>query len=128
MGVNPDEVESSSNEAVSRHGITSAISNVGPSDQDLRLTDQLEICLRQNGLFEDDVGLSRRMEVLRKINGLVNSWIKSVSLQKVRENFYPVSRRILIEFFLGPSRGSCRNRWWKSIHFWILSAWCSYFG
>lgn len=82
MGINPEAPMAASSPG-NRYGITSAISESAPTPEDLKLTEQLEECLRQFGLFETEEELGRRMEVLRRINGLVKDWVKTVSLEKV---------------------------------------------
>lgn len=83
MGINPDAPMAASSPSNRSYGITSAISESAPSSEDIKLTEQLEECLRQYGLFETDEELARRMEVLRRINTLVKDWVKAVSLEKV---------------------------------------------
>lgn len=66
-----------------RYGITSPISEAGPTEDDLKRTEALDKCLRQYKVYESDDELNSRMEVLRKINTLVKEWVKQVSLSKV---------------------------------------------
>lgn len=67
-----------------RYGITSPISEAGPTEEDKKQTDGLDQCLRLYKIYESDEELNSRMEVLRKINNLVKEWVKQVSLSKVR--------------------------------------------
>lgn len=85
MGVNPVDSASTSS-SISRyhvHGITSSISNAEPTSEDLKMTGELEVCLRLYGLFEDESELAHRVDVLQRINTLVKNWIKEVTLEKV---------------------------------------------
>ncbi|XP_074650766.1 poly(A) polymerase beta-like [Tubulanus polymorphus] len=63
-------------------GITSPITLAGPKPFDIELSSKLEETMKPFGVFESDVELTHRMEVLCKINNLVKLWIKEVSLSK----------------------------------------------
>lgn len=63
-------------------GMTSAISLADPKTSDLERSRELEEYLREAGMFESDIELNHRFEVLRKLNNLVKQWIKEVSLRK----------------------------------------------
>jgi poly(A) polymerase Pap1 len=39
--------------------------------------------MRKCGLFESDVDMHKRLEVLRRINAMVKKWVKDVSVDKV---------------------------------------------
>ncbi|XP_023210754.1 poly(A) polymerase beta-like [Centruroides sculpturatus] len=63
-------------------GVTSPISTAGPKPIDIQRTKELEESLKQYGLFESDMELDHRMEVLSKINELFKQWIKDISIKK----------------------------------------------
>ncbi|XP_064623945.1 poly(A) polymerase type 3-like [Lineus longissimus] len=63
-------------------GITSPISLAGPKPFDEELTKKLEEAMKPFGVFECEIELAHRIEVLSKINELVNQWIKEVSIAK----------------------------------------------
>ncbi|XP_070569664.1 poly(A) polymerase beta-like [Ptychodera flava] len=64
------------------YGITSPISLASPKPADLELTKKLEEALVPFDVFESNIELNHRMEVLAKLNKLVKEWIKQVSLSK----------------------------------------------
>ncbi|XP_064078258.1 poly(A) polymerase type 3-like isoform X3 [Macrobrachium nipponense] len=61
-------------------GMTSAISLAGPKPSDLLQTRKLEEYLREAQMFETDEEMNHRFEVLGKLNDLVRSWIRDVSV------------------------------------------------
>uniref|UniRef100_A0A6A7FS07 Poly(A) polymerase n=1 Tax=Hirondellea gigas TaxID=1518452 RepID=A0A6A7FS07_9CRUS len=63
-------------------GMTSAISLATPKQQDTIKTAELEAYLREADMFESDVELEHRFEVLGKLNALVKEWIRESSLAK----------------------------------------------
>lgn len=63
-------------------GITSPISLSEPTPQDLELSATLEESMKQYGVFENSEELAKRVEVLNKINILVDQWIREVSIAK----------------------------------------------
>lgn len=73
---------SSSSSSTKTCGVTSPISTAGPKPVDIQRTKELEESLKQYGLFESDMELDHRMEVLSKINELVKQWIRDVSIKK----------------------------------------------
>ncbi len=78
-------------------GVSPPIALVPADELDLRLTDELEQCLRSYNLFESEEDMSKRMDVLGKINLLVKQWVREVSIQKVK--------RFAFEFFSGGCGG-----------------------
>lgn len=65
------------------YGITSPISMAEPKESDIQATVELEECLRSFDLFESDQEMTHRMQVLAKINELVQKWIGEVSAKKL---------------------------------------------
>lgn len=63
-------------------GMTSAISMAAPKQEDLDRTVELEESLKPHKVFESEAELNHRMEILAKLNTLVKSWIKDVSISK----------------------------------------------
>ena len=63
-------------------GMTSAISLAEPKPSDMQRSRELEDYLREAGMFESDIELNHRYEVLVKLDDLVKQWIKEVSLNK----------------------------------------------
>ena len=64
------------------YGISRPISLDFPSPSDLSATRNLEETLRSYDYFESDAELAHRIDVLTKLNRLVRSWIRDVSLAK----------------------------------------------
>ena len=64
-------------------GITSPISVAEPKDNELKASDDLEECLRSFDLFESELEMQHRMNVLSKLNETVQSWIRDVSSKKM---------------------------------------------
>ncbi|VDM56506.1 unnamed protein product [Angiostrongylus costaricensis] len=64
-------------------GVSQPISKALPDARDLRLTAQLVECLKSFNLFETDEEMHARIEVLRKLNSLVKSWVRKVSESKL---------------------------------------------
>ena len=52
--------------------------------QELALTEQMRQQLLPYNVFDTDEGMAHRRRVLGKMNDLVRSWIRQVSLEKVR--------------------------------------------
>lgn len=61
-------------------GMTSAISMAGPKPEDLERTRDLEKSLESFNAFESEADLNHRMEILAKLNVLVKSWVREVSI------------------------------------------------
>lgn len=57
-----------------------AISTAQPKPEDIQATNDLEKCLIQFNVFESERELNHRMEVLAKLNTLVNEFIKDLSI------------------------------------------------
>jgi poly(A) polymerase len=64
-------------------GITSPISLAEPKESDIKASLQLESCLRSYDLFESELEMQHRMNVLSKLNELLQNWIKEVSAKKM---------------------------------------------
>jgi poly(A) polymerase len=64
-------------------GITSPISLAEPKECDINATLQLESCLRSYDLFESELEMQHRMNVLSKLNELMQNWIKDISAKKM---------------------------------------------
>ena len=60
------------------------VSLKGPDEKENELTKKLEETLRNYNVFESDSELRHRMEVLQKINTLFKDWIRTISINKVR--------------------------------------------
>ncbi|KAK3873200.1 hypothetical protein Pcinc_021769 [Petrolisthes cinctipes] len=73
-------IEGDNMDASKTLGMTSAISLAKPKPSDFEHTRELEDYLRQALMFEKDSELNHRFDVLRKLNALVTSWIKDVSI------------------------------------------------
>ncbi|KAI6189711.1 Poly(A) polymerase and Nucleotidyltransferase domain containing protein [Aphelenchoides bicaudatus] len=69
--------------ATEQYGVSMPISTEPPTEQELKFTDQLNDCLNSFNLFENDEELQKRLEVLRRINALVRTWVRKVSEEKV---------------------------------------------
>lgn len=63
--------------APTRLGVSDPVSLAGPTPEDRRATDALEVLLRARGLYEDDAGRQLRERVLGKLNELVTAWLQS---------------------------------------------------
>lgn len=63
-------------------GMTSAISLSGPKPEDLLKTIELKESLEPFDAFETEAELNHRMEILAKLNVLVKTWVKDVSIAK----------------------------------------------
>lgn len=63
-------------------GMTSAISLATPKQEDLQKTIELEKALEPYNVIENEQELNHRMEILAKLNTLVKSWVKDVSVSK----------------------------------------------
>lgn len=61
-------------------GMTSAISLAKPKASDLEHTRELSEYLKEAGMFEEDSELNHRFEVLGKLNTLVRTWIRDISI------------------------------------------------
>lgn len=68
---------------VPQYGISQPICVKMPTERELRLTNELIECLKTFDIFETEEEMKKRIEVLRKINSLVKTWVKDVSKKKV---------------------------------------------
>ncbi|KPM03969.1 poly(A) polymerase-like protein 2 [Sarcoptes scabiei] len=64
-------------------GVTAPISMLGPKEQDLIATKELENCLRSNELLETDEELTKRCIILSQLNKTLKEWVKDVSMKKL---------------------------------------------
>jgi len=63
-------------------GMTSAINTSSPRPEDIRQTKALEETLRPYGCFESMQEMNHRMEVLGKLDNLVKTWVRDLSILK----------------------------------------------
>lgn len=63
-------------------GMTSAISTAGPKPEDIQRTNELRKSLEPYDAFETETELNHRMEILSKLNVLVKTWVRDVSIVK----------------------------------------------
>lgn len=64
------------------HGMTSAISLAEPKPEDLVKTEELRKSLESYNVFEEELELNHRVEILAKLDTLVKQWIRDVSISK----------------------------------------------
>ena len=76
-------------------GVTSPISVAEPQDSDLKASRDLEECLRSYDLFESELEMQLRMDVLSKLNESVQKWIRDISAKKMpKQNAEQMSGKI----------------------------------
>ncbi|KAM3968626.1 poly(A) polymerase hiiragi isoform 1-T2 [Aphomia sociella] len=63
-------------------GMTSAISMAGPKPIDIEKTNELKESLIPHGVFESEIDLHHRMEILGQLHRLVRQWIRDESIRK----------------------------------------------
>lgn len=63
-------------------GMTSAISTAGPKPEDIQSTLDLAKVMEPFNVFESEVEMNHRMEILAKLNQLVKEWVRDVSIAK----------------------------------------------
>ncbi|OAD79987.1 hypothetical protein PHYBLDRAFT_185012 [Phycomyces blakesleeanus NRRL 1555(-)] len=63
-------------------GVTAPISLVGPTEQELKLSEDLVKTLQNNGLFESEQDAQKRVVVLGKLNLMVKDFVYRVSKSK----------------------------------------------
>lgn len=68
---------------VPQYGVSQPICIKMPTEREFRLTQELEACLHTFGIYETEDEMQKRLEVLRRINTLVKTWVKKVSEEKV---------------------------------------------
>lgn len=73
---------STENDKPKTFGMTSAISLSGPKPEDIQRTVELQKSLEPFDAFETEAELNHRMEILAKLNILVKTWVKDVSISK----------------------------------------------
>ncbi|ESN96882.1 hypothetical protein HELRODRAFT_86051 [Helobdella robusta] len=81
----PNTSSSSSLPAVNKiktHGVTGPISLAKPKPEELKLTEQLDIFLHNNDMYETQDEIIKRMDVFRKLVQLVNIWTKDMAVVK----------------------------------------------
>ncbi|KAE9551057.1 hypothetical protein FO519_005724 [Halicephalobus sp. NKZ332] len=67
---------------MAQYGVSQPISMQGPTEEELKLSVELEQELRTFNYFETEEELQKRLDVLRRINHLVKNWVKQISIQK----------------------------------------------
>ena len=65
------------------YGITSPVSNAGPSENDINCAKSLVETIAPFGVFEDKDEVDQRLAVLGKLNTLVKQFVRRVSEEKV---------------------------------------------
>lgn len=65
-----------------KYGLTSAISTVGPTPEDLQMSIELNRSMVPFGVFETAAEMDHRMQILNKLNVLVKKWVRDVSISK----------------------------------------------
>lgn len=63
-------------------GMTSAISTAKPKPEDIEATISLRKALEQFNVFESEPALNHRMAILAKLNAMVNTFIKDLSISQ----------------------------------------------
>lgn len=63
-------------------GMTSAISLASAKPEDIQRTKELQKALEPYDAFETEAELNHRMEILSKLNVLVKTWVRDVSIAK----------------------------------------------
>lgn len=79
---NNKENEAQKNAKLSTLGMTSAISTALPKENDLKRTSELQETLKSYDIFESEQELNHRMLTLSKLNSLVKTWIKNLSIER----------------------------------------------
>ena len=79
---NSDSDHNNSQIPVRSYGITQPISMKFPDPSDYRATKNLEDTLRSYDYFESSEELSRRVQIMAKLNVLAREWIRDVSLSR----------------------------------------------
>lgn len=74
--------ESNKEEMTKTLGMTSAISTALPKPEDIQRTKELEKSLEPYDAFETEAELNHRMEILSKLNVLVKTWVRDISISK----------------------------------------------
>ena len=73
------------------YGITSPVSNTGPTESDKICTKHLVDTIAPFGVFEDKDEVDKRLAVLGRLNTLVKQFVRRVSEEKVCRDFFVVS-------------------------------------
>ncbi|ESN90846.1 hypothetical protein HELRODRAFT_90755, partial [Helobdella robusta] len=76
---------STSSSAVNKNktvGVTGPISLAEPKPEELKLTEQLDVYLHTNDMYETPEEITKRIDVLRKIVQLVDIWNKDMAVAK----------------------------------------------
>ncbi|KAI1719581.1 poly(A) polymerase central domain-containing protein [Ditylenchus destructor] len=68
-----------SNQSIPQYGVSQPICIKPPTEKDQRLTKELDECLKSYNVFETDEEMQKRLDVLRKINHLVKTWVRKAS-------------------------------------------------
>lgn len=97
--------------SVSRQfGMTAPISTAGPDASDLDRTLALEEALKPHGVFETDGELEHRMNVLKKLNELVQDWIRDLVRHFYLIRFFSFYFKLLCVFHRALKR-ACQPVW-----------------
>ena len=79
---NGNNNENGKTNEVKFYGVSKPISQTLPKPEDYELTRKLEECLRSFDLFETEEEMTKRINILSQINGLVKEFVQKVSEQK----------------------------------------------
>ncbi|ESO08981.1 hypothetical protein HELRODRAFT_74014 [Helobdella robusta] len=75
-------VHAGSNSWPETYGITGPMSLAEPRPEEIKLTKKLDAVLHRNDMYETDEDIVRRTEIMKRINNLVDVWVKKVSAEK----------------------------------------------
>ncbi|ESO08976.1 hypothetical protein HELRODRAFT_109966 [Helobdella robusta] len=67
---------------IKTYGLTGPISLAYPRPEELKLTEQLDMVLHNNDMYETHEEMTKRMDVLRKVVQLVDIWVKEMAVAK----------------------------------------------
>lgn len=64
-------------------GVTDPISLASPKEADVKMSSELEECLRNFDLFEPEDMMTKRCMILTQLNNILKEWVKDVSAKKL---------------------------------------------
>lgn len=64
-------------------GVTDPISLAAPKDADMKMSTELEACLRAFDLFEPEEMMTKRCLILAQLNTVLKEWVRDVSAKKM---------------------------------------------
>lgn len=64
-------------------GVTEPISLAFPKDADVKMSTELEECLRGFDLFEPEDMMTKRCMILAQLNNILKEWVRDVSAKKM---------------------------------------------